>query len=266
MIRVKSLHIYPLKSGAANSLVQSEVESIGLKGDRRFMLISEDNRFITQRDFPRMARIRVGLLPSLISFSADGVQDLAISLPLQRKKNETVTIWKDRVEGEVFIGEGRDWFSLYLGVPCRLIYQPDDSFRAVDPFYGGLKDGVSLADGFPVLLTTEASLQVLNNRLDEPVPMNRFRPNVVVTGTQPFEEDEWKLFSIGSVLFEVVKPCARCMVITIDQDTGMATREPLETLAGFRKQNGKVLFGQNAIPRSTGTIQVGDTVQVIATR
>lgn len=172
-------------------------------------------------------------------------------------------IWKDTVDALDAGMAAASWLSEYIEQPCRLVYMPEKSKRYVDSDYGNNQDHVSFADGFPVLLISDASLEALNTHLDVPVPMNRFRPNLVVSGTTPFEEDRWQKMAIGEVVFRVVKPCERCRVITIDQKTGTASQEPLRTPAKFRSTEGKVLLGRNLIPDTKGIIRISDPITVI---
>ena len=163
------------------------------------------------------------------------------------------------------MGEHIDaWFSHYLQTACRLVYMPDTTQRAVNPEYAIHNDVVSFADGYPFLLLGQASLDDLNQRLQQPVPVNRFRPNLVVSGVPPFAEDAWKTISIGATVFHVVKPCDRCVLTTVDQSTGaFAGPEPLQTLATFRLHDDKVMFGQLLLPDTLGTVHIGDPVTVI---
>jgi uncharacterized protein YcbX len=161
--------------------------------------------------------------------------------------------------------EPAQWLTTFLGAPCRLVRMADDFVRATNPTYSvGLEGQLGFADGYPFLLTTEASLADLNSRMAVPLPMNRFRPNIVVTGSPPFAEDGWQRIRIGGITFAVVKPCARCVITTVDQATAATAREPLRTLATFRQVQGKgVMFGQNLIHTAMGTIRVGDAMDVL---
>jgi hypothetical protein len=172
-------------------------------------------------------------------------------------------VWDDAVDAISAGDEAQKWFSAYLDIPSRLVFMPENSIRRVEPDYDIHNDIVSFADGFPLLLISQHSLDDLNNRLVTPVPMNRFRPNVVVKGSGAFAEDRWKKIRIGTMLFYVVKPCSRCITTTVDQETGIQGKEPLATLSRYRKVDGNVLFGQNLIPESIGTINVGDCVEIV---
>lgn len=258
------LRVYPIKSAGGVSLDAAEVEEQGFRHDRRWMVVDDAGRFVSQRTAPRLALLRVSIGPQTLAFEAPGMFSLEIPLSPEEGRRTLVTVWGDTVEG-VRVGDEADrWFGEFLGARCRLVYLPDDSVRPVDPDYGRPGDRVSLADAFPFLLASEASLEDLNGRLESPVPMNRFRPNLIVRGCEPFAEDGWRRVRIGAVEFRVVKPCARCVITTIDQETAAAGKEPLRTLARFRKFGSKVHFGQNLIPDSTGaSLRVGDTVEIL---
>lgn len=257
---VSALYVYPVKGAAGTSVEAVTVAPRGFAGDRRWMVVDADGRFMTQRTRPRMALVRPRLLPEGLRLEAPGMEPLQVARPPADARRIEVEIWKDRVAAVPAERSAHTWWQDFLGVDVRLVYMPPDTRRPVDPAYGRAGDQVSFADGYPVLLATEASLADLNRRLAEPVPMNRFRPNVVVRGSGAFEEDTWQAVRIGEAAFRVVKPCARCVVTTVDQSTGAPGREPLATLARFRKRDGKVFFGQNLIPDAASALRVGDPV------
>jgi uncharacterized protein len=265
-VYLSALYIYPIKSAGGISLEAWEVDKRGLRHDRRWMLVDGAGRFISQRRFPRMALIGVRIEPDHLLVEAPEMSPLKIPLQPPPGKRMLAQIWSDLVE-VLTIGDDADrWFGEFLGVGCRLVHLPEESVRPVNPAYGSTGDRVGLADGFPFLLISEASLTDLNARLERPVPMNRFRPNVVVGGCEPFAEDEWRLVRIGSITFRSVKPCARCHITTVDQRTAATCQEPLRTLARFRRSGTKVLFGQNLIHDNTGTLRIADPVGVAQTR
>lgn len=266
MLTLSALFIYPIKSCAALTLDAAPVEPRGLRYDRRWMLVDATSRFMTQRLLPHMALIDVEVEGMGLRVRAPGMDELHVS-PFDDGTREWVEIWDDTVEAAVAPDDVNAWFSRFLDRPCRLVYMPPDSVRPVDPEYAKGGEEVSFADAFPMLLATETSLADLNNRLAEPVTILRFRPNLVIAGTlEPFEEDTWKEIRIGEVRFDVVKPCARCAVVNVDPATGLSSREPLRTLASYRTVNNKALFAQNLIPLNTGTIRVGDEVEILSTR
>lgn len=264
MPNLQAIRRYPIKGMKPQHLEAAEVEQRGLAHDRRWLLVDANGRFISQREHAQLALIDVEVTTSGLRVQAPGMLPLSVQQPSHKARRRTVQIWDDAVEAVLADERGHHWFSDVIGSACQLVYMDEAAVRPVDTAYAVRPTNeVSFADGYPVLLTTEASLADLNARLDAPVPMNRFRPNLVVAGCEPFEEDTWRQIRIGEVLFHVVKPCARCVVTTIDQASGMAGKEPLRTLATFRKQGNKVYFGQNLIPDAPGTIRVGDQVEVV---
>jgi uncharacterized protein YcbX len=261
-IRLSSLHVYPIKSCGGTAVEEWEVDERGLRHDRRWMLVDETGRFLSQRQHPRMALIRVRIEADRLDVSAPGIPSLEVPLLLPESKPMLASVLGDLVE-TLPVGEEADrWFGEFLGVRCRLVHLPDGSVRPVDPEYGEPGDRVGLADGFPFLLISEGSLADLNARLERPLPMDRFRPNLVVAGCEPFAEDGWRVVRIGHITLRVVKPCARCAITTVDQGTATRGKEPLRTLATFRKHGSKVLFGQNLIHDETGVLRVGDPLEV----
>jgi uncharacterized protein len=262
-IRLSSVHVYPIKSCGGTAVEEWEVDERGLRHDRRWMLVDENGRFLSQRRHPRMAQIGVRIEADRLAVSAPGMPSLQVPFDLPRGGRMLASVWDDLV-GTLPVGEEADrWFGEFLGVRCRLVHLPDESVRGVDPEYGGAGDQVGLVDGFPFLLISEGSLGDLNARLERSLPMNRFRPNLVVAGCEPFAEDGWRTVRIGAVSLRVVKPCARCAITTVDQESAARGKEPLRTLATFRKRGTKVLFGQNLVHDETGVLRVGDTVEVL---
>jgi uncharacterized protein YcbX len=268
-----SVHIYPLKGGRGVDLTESAVEPCGLAGDRRWLLVDSDFRFISQREHASLARLAVRYGPGAdISVSSDGYPSLRIPAPGQAARPApemlTVTVWRSTVLAAAAGPAADAWFSAYLSEPVRLVYLDDPTRRAVDPEFGADGDVVSFADGYPLLLTSAESLGQLGEWLsaegERPVPMNRFRPSVVVTGFEPWAEDRWRRLRIGSVSFRVAKPCGRCLVTTTNQLTGERGREPLAMLGRRRRFGEALVFGQNLIPDSPGLIRVGDPVEITA--
>jgi len=263
-----SVHIYPLKGCRAVDLDEAVVEPWGLAGDRRWLIVDADYRFVSQREHPELARLDVSYGPGAdITASSDGYPSLRVSVPVGLPELLKVTVWRSTVLAAAAGPEADAWFSAYLGEPVRLVYLDDPTRRAVDPEYGADGDTVSFADGYPLLLTSADSLDQLNQWLTaaghQPVPMNRFRPNAVVTGYPPWAEDRWRRIRIGPVSFRVAKPCARCVVTTTDQATGMRGSQPLKMLAARRRFGQNLVFGQNLIPDFPGHIRVGDPIEII---
>ncbi len=261
-LSVVDLIIYPLKSAGGISLAEAEVTDRGFALDRRFVLVNEAGGFLSQREHPKLCLVVPSLGSDHLVLQAPGRAPLEVPLhPDSSAPRVPATVWKDTCEGVEIVGAGA-WFREIVGAPCRLVFQPEDSERLVDPRFARRGELVSFADGFPFLIATEASLADLNGRLDSPVPMDRFRPNIVVRGAEPYAEDGWGHIRIGSIAFEVCKPCDRCVMTTIDQTTAQGSAEPLRTLAGYRRQGKKVLFGQNALAHGRGMVRVGDGIEV----
>jgi uncharacterized protein len=264
-----AIHIYPLKAARGTDLQSSLVERWGLTGDRRWLVVDKAGRFISQREEPAMARLTVGHADQALTVSASGYPELSVPAPSGDDGCEmlAVTVWRSTVMAAAAGPAADAWLSEFLGRRVRLVYLDDPTRRAVNPEFGDEGDVVSFADGYPLLLTSMASLGALGDWLiedgDQPVPMSRFRPSVVVAGSEPWAEDGWRRISIGAVSFRVVKPCGRCMVTTIDQLTGEVGRQPLNMLGRRRLIGTDLVFGQNMIPEAPGTICVGDPVQIL---
>ena len=264
--RIVELRVYPIKSLAGVSVAASAVGGLGLALDRRWMLVDGEGTFLTQREHGRMA-LAVATPDGAggLTVTAPGLPPLRVAPPPAGAARRRVRVWADTVEAAGYPADVDDWFSTHLGASVALVHLPDDVVRPVDPAYGRAGDRAAFADGFPLLVASAESLAELNARLvargAEPVEMRRFRPNVVVAGVDaPFAEDGWRGFTAGGIAFDVVKPCARCVITTIDPESGVQGHEPLRTLNTFRRRNGKVLFAQNVIPRGAGTLRVGDVV------
>lgn len=264
-MHLSEINIYPIKSLGGIALAESVVERRGLQYDRRWMLVDGLNRFITQREFPLMASISVAVTADALIAKHGGS---AITMPLRPGSRKAfVQIWDSQVEALEYGDDVNRWFTEAIGTKCRLIAMPESAKRTVDSKYALRRDEdtVSFADGYPYLLTNEASLANLNSRLETPVPMNRFRPNLVVSGAEPYAEDSWSMIRIGGTTFHLVKPCVRCVITTIDQTRGESSgKEPLRTLAAYRSVGGKVMFGQNLIAENPGNvIRIGDVVDIV---
>lgn len=253
------------------SLTEAKIERRGLEFDRRWMLVDKNNAFLTQREFPKMATLVPEIKSDGLVVSNGGGK---ISVPFETRSKETarVKIWRNVCRAEVYEDSINEFFSDALQTNCKLVLMPEETRRKVNFFYAVKKDDhVSFADGYPFLLIGENSLANLNEKLENPLPMNRFRPNFVVSGSEAFAEDGWKKIRIGEAVFHVVKPCARCVIPTIDQQKGIKTGvEPTKTLASFRTANGirkKVLFGQNLIVETEGEVlRVGDKIEILETK
>lgn len=267
-----SIHVHPVKALRGQAPHTAVVEPWGLAGDRRWALIDETGRVVTQREHPRLALAAAELVTGgSIRVAASGLEPLTVAVP--EGPGTTTAKWAgEKIETVPADPEASTWFSTYLGESVTLVHLDDPATRRPidDPPYGRPGETVSLADGYPLLLTTLASLQALNSLIaqgdhpDEgPLPMNRFRPNVVVAGTSAWAEDDWKRIAIGAVVLRVAKMCGRCVVTTTDQSTAERGKEPLRTLGRHRRVGGKLIFGQNLVPETTGTIRVGDPVTIL---
>jgi uncharacterized protein YcbX len=264
-MKVTEINIYPIKSTRRIGLQESEVLPRGLPWDRRWMLVDAAGGFVTARQHPTLTMVQTGFKGDVLQVSAPGRSSLQLPLTPPELRLTTVTVWRDSCDAVLAGAEADAWFSDYLGFACRLVQMTDELVRGVNPDYGQAGDEVSFADGFPLLLISEASLSDLNRRLQTPVSMRRFRPNLVVDGELAYGEDRWRRMRIGDVEFEGVKNSSRCVFTTIDPDTGIKDpqQEPLRTLSTYRRRpQGGVYFGQNLIPRSGGVIRVGDRVEI----
>lgn len=259
------ISIYPIKSCAGINLNHSEVEDRGFPLDRRWLLIEENGAFISQRNSPKLGQIIISHHRDHLLVSSAGKGSLTLELESSSFTQVKAQIWKDTVQGNWISHECDAWFSEILERRVRLVHMNREVRRPLAKSYlpHNRSFEVSFADGYPYLLTNQESLRDLNGRLDHPIPMDRFRSNLVVSGFEAFAEDHWKHIRIGGVEFLVVKACARCVVTTIDQESGMASKEPLKTLATYRKQNGKVNFGMNLIALNTGSVNKGDLVVIL---
>ncbi|MER6280759.1 MOSC N-terminal beta barrel domain-containing protein [Streptomyces sp900105245] len=268
---VQSIHVHPVKAFRGLSPREAVVEPWGLAGDRRWTLIDDGGKVVTQREQPRLALAAAEpLAGGGVRLSAPGRAPLTVTVP-EPAATVPVNIFGTKVEAVPAAAAAHAWCSAYLEAEVRLVHMDDPATRRpVDARFALPGETVSFADGFPLLVTTTASLDALNSLVAEgdrahegPLPMNRFRPNVVVTGTEPWAEDHWSRISIGEVVLRAARTSARCVVTTTDQDTGVRGREPLRTLARHRRIDGRLVFGQNFVPLSTGTIRIGDPVRVL---
>ncbi|MFF4952975.1 MOSC domain-containing protein [Streptomyces chattanoogensis] len=268
---LRAIHLYPVKSIAGSGPGEAVVEPWGLAGDRRWMVVDAGRKLLTQRPLPRMALAHAEeLAAGALRLTAPGMPPLTVEVP---EPGATIPVehFRDKIEAVSAGAAAAAWFSEFLGVQAELVHlDAPEMRRPVDPEYSEPGDTVTFADGYPLLLTATASLDALNSLIaqgdhaDEgPLPMSRFRPNVVVDGTAPWAEDGWRRVRIGEVVFQVAKPSARCVVTTTDQRTAERGKEPLRTLGRHHRFAGGLIFGQNLIPRGTGTIRVGDPFEIL---
>lgn len=301
-MHISEINIFPIKSLKGITLSEALVEKRGLRYDRRWMLTDPAGMFFTQREVPKMAAVRVEVASHGLRVTSDNEGEMSIPFEPDRGSHQNVIVWQSEVASIVYNGQVSEWFSDVLGRKCQLVVMPESWQRHVNERFDSGGDIVSFADGYPLLVANEASLEELNRKIAEttelpprpaatppkqggelfdPIPMNRFRPNVVVSGGDPFAEDTWKRISIGETILRVPKPCARCVTTTVDQARGeFDGNEPLKTFAKFRRprdvypdtfasfgfQGNEVLFATNLIPENPGAvIRIGDAVEVLET-
>jgi uncharacterized protein len=264
MLQISELYIYPVKSLGSIAKQSVQLVNTGFKYDRRWMLVDENNIFLSQRTLPRMALLQVTETDAGFKINPHYDVNTAIIIPFQTKavKKIKVTVWDDVCDA-VAISELHDeWFSNMLKTKCKLVYMTDDTARPVDKVYASNNEITSFSDGYPVLMIGTAALIQLNNKLTEALPMNRFRPNIVFTGGHAHLEDELEQFSINTIDFLGVKPCSRCVMTTINQQNGSKGQEPLKTLSAYRMKNNKIYFGQNVLHQQNGNISIGDAITI----
>ncbi|EKT4467315.1 MOSC domain-containing protein [Pseudomonas putida] len=264
---LSALYRYPVKSGQAQSLEASAVDVLGLQGDRRWMVVEQDNgRFLTQRAWPRLGQLKASYaVDGQLLLETSGQAPLTVPVPPADEALRGVTIWRDTLRVPDAGDAAAAWLSELLGKPVRLVHCPEQRARYLPNGYGFNSDRAAFPDGFPLLLIGQGSLDELNRRIGRSMEMLRFRPNLVVSGAEPFAEDGWKRIRIGGLVFRVLKPSVRCILTTLDPATGerSADREPLTTLKTFREREGDVLFGQNLAVDGNGELRVGMAVEVL---
>lgn len=268
-VKLAAIHLYPVKALGGFALDACDVTPRGLAHDRRFMVVDADNEFVSQREMPKMATVWVELEKGEITFSAPNVDSVSFPAEPRERPTRTVRVWSSHLPAHGVSAEADTWLSEYLGFDARLVYMPESSRREVKTEYPGAGAIVSFADGYPLLVVSEESLDELNTRIvrngGAAVPMNRFRPNLVIRGGGAFAEDRLGEIRIGDVMFRAMKPCVRCQVTTTDQTSGeVRGAEPLQTLASYRNSPAGVMFGMNLIPVTGGRIRVGDEVTLAA--
>lgn len=258
---VTSIHVYPVKGLKGVPVDSAKCTQRGFQHDRMWMIIDNSNNFISQRTDPTMALISTELKTDGILLSYNGKQT-KLPLLLDSGNEVQATVWDDTCIGIEASADQNNWISEILLKPCRFIFMSPNHKRYVDSRYAKNNESVSFADGFPYLIIGNSSLHLLNSKLDAPVTMDRFRPNIVFDGGEPHDEDTWREFTIGDVSFYGEKPCARCKVTTIDQQTGKQGKEPLQTLAKYRQTGNKIMFGLNILAKGDGYVKVGDQIVI----
>jgi uncharacterized protein len=265
VVSITSLFIYPIKGCRGLTVTQWPLESKGLRHDRQWMFVNAQGRFVSQRECAQLAHLHVAASETGWSLTYSN-EPTGIVLPytLAHSVTESALIWEDEVQVMHYSHEADAYLSARIGQALRLMYLPDESPRLVDPNYCPDVYHTRLSDGFPVLILGTASLEMLNQKLSHPLGWDRFRPNIVVKSTIAHEEDGWQRLGHTHYSFQLVKPCARCVVTTIDQELGTRSAEPLQTLSTYRKFGNKILFGMNALPdllADTAMLQIGDVLE-----
>jgi uncharacterized protein YcbX len=261
-VTLSAIYIYPVKSCRGFAVPAAQLSLWGLQADRNWMVVNANGKFLTQRELPQMALIETVLDSEALRLNAPHQSELTVSLSPYPGVAKTVEVWGDYCQAVDQGEEAAQWFSQFLGQDCRLVRIGAAYDR---PVKSNADAQVSFADGYPLLLISEASLADLNDRLPEPIPMNRFRPNLVVSGCDAYAEDTWQQIRINQILFDINKACERCAITTTDQATGTrSSTEPLKTLATYRRVKNGVIFGRNVIHRSQGEIHTGSEVEILS--
>ncbi|MDR3687946.1 MAG: MOSC domain-containing protein [Fimbriimonas sp.] len=260
---ISGLRIYPIKSFGGVELATTGVERRGLRFDRRWMLVDSEGMFLTQRSDTRLALFRIKIDDDglILSHPGTGTRHVPYKPTGERR---SVQVWKSVCEGVQVSAELDEWFADLLNQQCSLVYMPDDSLRETSREFTQEGDIVGFADAFPILVLGESSMAGLNEKLEMPLPVNRFRPNIIVSGWEPHAEDGWARLQVSDVSLRFAKKCGRCSVTATDQDTGEVGVEPLKTLATYRKDGFNVMFGAYYVPEREGPISVGHSIQGIA--
>jgi uncharacterized protein YcbX len=263
-MKISDIIHYPVKSFAGNHLSTCEVHERGLKDDRRYMLVDNDGTFVSQRKYPLLSQIEVGITESnIILRDRRTNESINHQLEFELKKTD-VKIWRSNTTSHQFLYKELDeWISDRMGTSLRFVYMDESDHRSMNPEYAKENEIVSFADGYPILICNAASLAILNSKLDSPITMSHFRPNIVLDHHTAWEEDNWKRLKIGEVILRIPKPCARCTVINIDPNTGEKNKNVLLTLSKARLSEEKILFGINAIIEKTGIIGLDDKVEIV---
>lgn len=259
MPTITHINIYPIKSLGGISVSSARVTDRGLEFDRRWMLIDENNRFLSQRELPMMALLGTEITNNHLKVYHRNNPSISLQFPLNLRGSKMIsaTIWDDECSTVHISEECDSWFSEALKEKCRLVYMDEDSKRWINHKYAHNKLN-NFSDEFPISIISEQSLNLLNSKLLSPIKMNRFRPNIIIESIYPHQEDELKSFTINDIQFEAAKSIARCLITTIDQTTSIKGKEPLTTLASYRSENNKIYFGKNVLATGRGIINVGD--------
>ncbi|HSX30540.1 MAG TPA: MOSC N-terminal beta barrel domain-containing protein [Candidatus Saccharimonadales bacterium] len=260
-LTISNIFVYPVKSCGGLALDEASIVDTGFDHDREWMVVNEDGWFITQRQYPFMATIRPTVGGNILRLEAPGVK--ALEVPITSAYKRPVTVWTSDLEAYDQGDTAAEWFSKLLGRECRLVRKTPSMRKIGQKYQVTGSELVGFADSYPFLLASLASLDDLNAHMDASVPITRFRPNIVVAGGEAFQEDSWRRIKIGQVTFRVVKPCSRCEMINVDQQTGERDVQPLDALGGYRRHAKGIWFGQNLVQETTGVIRVGDALEVL---
>lgn len=263
MYHISALYVYPIKSLGGVSLSEASVTDRGFAYDRRWMLVDAEGKFLSQRQLPQMALLQTSIVEQgIVVFDKEKNTQILVPFESQSSSDIEVVVWDDACRANTYEKYIDEYFSDMLGLVARLVYMPQESSRYVEENYAKHKEITSFSDGYPFLLIGQGSLDELNSRLACPVPMNRFRPNMVFEGGASFVEDTWNDFVVADITFRCAKPCSRCVVTTIEQETALKGKEPLKTLATYRSKNNKILFGQNLLHKGSGVVRIGDKLHI----
>jgi uncharacterized protein YcbX len=258
---IHSLHVYPIKSCQGIDFDSVELTTTGFKYDRHWMLVDKQGEFISQRLFPKMASIKTEFSEDTLVASNEQGNQIEIPLKSDNRSRTSVKIWNDNCSAGIVSGRVSEWFSDTLDCDCDLVYLPVTETRQVDTAYANEGQSVAFADGFPLLVLSRASIDLLNDKLGETVNINRFRANIIIDGCQAHEEDQWSKISVCGITIKLAKACSRCIIPSIDQYSAEKHKTLLKILAGYRRRDGKIYMGQNGLHLSTGEIRVGQPVE-----
>lgn len=262
-MRVTRLYLHPVKSLGGIAVSQFEVDRFGPRMDRRWLVVDSKGQFITQRQKAAMALVKTALEGEQVTLTVQGREPVRFAPTDFTGGERQVHVWRDTCVARSGPAALNQWISEALGTQCQIVFMPDTTARKVNTEYARQGETVSFADGFPLLLTTEVSLDDFNSHMPFPVGMERFRPNLVVEGTTPFAEDGWQRIQVGQMIFRLAKPCSRCAIPTIDPQTAQKQPEVFKTLKSYRARDGEVYFGQNLLPEGPGIVRVGDEVHIL---
>jgi uncharacterized protein YcbX len=267
MYLVSQLFIYPVKSLGGVALPSARLTDRGFEYDRRWMIVDQDNRFLSQREIPELSLLHASVKNNqlIITDSLDPGDSIEIPITEGLGTMGRVMVWQDDCAAEFVSAAADSWLSRKLSASCRLVYMPESEKRKVDEWYALHKNDItSFSDAYPLMMIGQASLDDLNARLDIPLPVNRFRPNIVFSGGSPYEEDTMAHMRLKGIDLYGAKLCARCAITTVDQAKGIKGKEPLKTLATYRMRDNNVYFGQNLLFNGLGEISIGDSFEVIS--